>query len=294
MKTVVAFGETLWDLLPSGPVLGGAPCNFAYRVNSLGDRGLLVTRLGRDELGRKAFQSLQDLGMDTALVQRDDVRPTGTVPVTIDVRGVPDFTIVKDVAYDYIAPSTVEGVDAVCFGTLVQRAPASREALSRLLGDHPVALKFCDINLRKDCFTRETIEASLDWSDILKLNEDELGHLGRLFGLQGRDVESLARQIADRWYLEACVVTLGERGVLAVSEDERVEIPGRKVEVVDTIGSGDAFSAAFVHLWLRERPLQECCFFGNALGAMVARTAGATAPIPVDEINAFCGRTIGT
>src|SRR5439155_8340756 len=132
-----------WDLLPTGPVLGGAPCNFAYRVNSLGDRGILVTRLGRDELGKKAFGQLEALGMDTSFVQWDDKHPTGSVPVKIDSKGVPDFTIVKDVAYDHLQPADPKA-DAVCFGTLVQRSPASRRALRRLLAAAPEAVKLLD------------------------------------------------------------------------------------------------------------------------------------------------------
>src|SRR5262250_2640973 len=105
MKTVVSFGETLWDLLPTGPVLGGAPCNLAFRINSLGERGVVVTRLGRDDLGRRAFDLLAGQGMETRQIQWDDAHATGTVPVQVDSKGVPDFTILKDVAYDYIEPS---------------------------------------------------------------------------------------------------------------------------------------------------------------------------------------------
>ena len=291
MKTVVAFGETLWDLLPTGPILGGAPANFAYRVNSLGDRGIIVTRLGRDDLGKKAFDQLKSLGMDTSFVQWDDAHPTGTVPVTIDSKGVPDFTIVKDVAYDSIPPVDVKA-DAVCFGTLVQRAPVSRRSLYRLLDSLPSALKFCDINLRRDCFSRETIAESLARADILKLNDDEALRLRAFFRLRGRTPAALAREVQRRWSLDAVVVTMGGQGAIAVTGREEVQMPGWKVDVVDTIGSGDAFSAAFLHGWLKGRSLGDCCFFGNALGAMVARTKGATAPITVDEINRFCGRNI--
>jgi fructokinase len=291
VNTIVAFGETLWDLLPTGPLLGGAPCNFAYRVNSLGDRGLIVTRLGRDELGKKALDQLKSLGMDTTFVQGDEKYPTGTVPVKIDSKGVPDFTIVKDVAYDHIEPVDLKA-DAVCFGTLVQRSPSSRRSLRRLLAAAPDAVKLLDINLRKECFSRETIEASLERADILKLNDSESFALRKMFALRAKKVRGLARELRRRWSLDACVITLGEEGAIAVTSDEEAEVEGWKVDVADTIGSGDAFSAAFLHCWLKGRSLHDCCFFGNALGAMVARTKGATAPITVDEIQRFCGRTI--
>ncbi len=288
---MVAFGETLWDLLPTGSVLGGAPANFAYRVNSLGDRGIIVTRLGRDDLGRKAFERLQALGMDTSQVQWDEEKSTGTVPVTIDSKGVPEFTIVKDAAYDFIQPAGVKA-DAVCFGTLVQRSPVSRRTLHRLLDSLRSALKFCDINLRRDCFTRATVAASLERADLLKLNDDEAVQLRAFFGFRGGTPAAIAHEVRRRWSLDAVVVTLGEQGAIAVTEREESVVAGWKVDVVDTIGSGDAFSAAFLHCWLKGRPLSDCLFFGNALGAMAARTQGATAPITVDEINQFCGRTI--
>jgi fructokinase len=291
VKTIVAFGETLWDLLPSGPVLGGAPCNFAYRVNALGDRGLIVTRLGHDKLGKKAFAQLNALGMDTSFVQWDDRRPTGTVPVKVDAKGVPEFTIVENVAYDAIGPVEIKA-DAVCFGTLVQRSPTARRSLYALLASATGAIKLVDINLRKHCFTHETIEASLERADILKMNHSEAILLRDLFGLQGRSLPALVHAARRRWSLDACVVTLGEKGAIAVTRDQEVEIAGWKVEVVDTIGSGDAFSAAFLKCWLSGRPLDECCFFGNALGAMVAGTKGATAPISIDEITRFCGRPL--
>lgn len=291
MKKVVAFGETLWDLLPTGPVLGGAPCNFAYRVNSLGDRGIIVTRLGRDDLGKKAFEQLASLGMDTGGVQWDDARPTGTVPVRLDAQGVPDFTIVKNVAYDHIQPVDLKA-DAVCFGTLIQRSPASRRALHRLLEASRGAVKLLDINLRKECFSRETIESSMERADILKLNDSEAFVLRKMFGLRGKELAGLARELRRRWSLDACVVTLGGKGAIGVTAGEEVELGGWKVDVADTIGSGDAFSAAFLHCWLKGRSLYDCCFFGNALGALVARTKGATAPVSLDEINRFSGRTI--
>jgi fructokinase len=291
MKTILAFGETLWDLLPTGPVLGGAPCNFAYRVNSLGDRAILVTRLGRDELGKKAFESLRQLGLDTSFVQWDDEHPTGTVPVKIDGKGVPDFTITPDVAYDYIEVTDelrrlVPSVDCIYFGTLVQRSEPSRRTLTELLRSKvPV---FLDLNLRKACYSKSTIDESLRRADLVKLNETEAAEISSV-----KTPEQQARELHDRTK-GPVVITMGDRGVVAFDgrSPSPVVLPGWKVPVVDTIGSGDAFSAAFLHCRLQNRTLEECCFFGNALGAMVARTAGATSPISVDELNRFCGRTL--
>ncbi len=293
VKTVLAFGETLWDLLPSGPQLGGAPCNFAFRVNALGERGVVVTRLGRDELGRKAFERLQALGMDTTHVQWDDLRPTGTVPVTIDAKGVPDFTIVQDVAYDFIEPTgalldLAARADCVCFGTLVQRSPVSRATLTRVLDAAGETLKLLDINLRRDCHTSETIEESLRRADVVKLNDDEARELARLFSLPASPLSDLAKSLARRWKLSCCLITLGERGALGASRRGEVAyVPGYRVRVVDTVGSGDAFTAGFLREYLRDRGLADCVRVGNALAAMVAGQAGATAPISPDEIEAL-------
>jgi len=292
-KTIVAFGETLWDLLPSGAALGGAPCNFACRVNSLGDRGIIVTRLGRDGLGRKAFDRLRGLGMETDFIQWDDGRPTGTVPVKVGPDGTPDFTILPDVAYDRIEETPAlralaAGADGVCFGTLVQRSPVSRRTLDRVLEGAGRAVKLLDINLRKDCHSRETIEGSLARADVLKLNDQEARHLAGLFGLPGGSLPGIAEALLGRGRLSHVFVTLGAKGALAVSsKGERVYEPGYEVEVVDACGSGDAFTAGFFHELLGGRTLAEACRLGNLLGAMVAAQAGATVPITREEIEAF-------
>ena len=297
VKTVLSFGETLWDLLPTGPALGGAPCNLAYRVNSLGERGIVVTRLGRDDLGRKAADHLRSLGMDTRHVQWDDGHPTGTVPVTVDARGIPTYEILKDVAYDFIEPTDdllalAAAADCICFGSLSQRAPTSQQTLMTLLSAASKALKFFDINLRRDCYSRAVIERSFFKADILKLNDGEALELRRVFDLPGETPVDIAREILRRWSLKCCVVTLGEEGAFAVAGGREARIPGHSVRVVDTIGSGDAFSAAFLTCWLRGEPLEECVASGNALGALVAGTKGATAPIGADEIKRFRLRNI--
>src|SRR5882724_6812198 len=181
-KTVLSFGETLWDLFPSGPALGGAPFNLAYRIHSLGDRGMIVTRIGRDQLGREASQRIAGWGMDAAQVQLDDRYPTGTVKVTLDDKGNPEYFIVPKVAYDFIEVTRellqlAAEADCICFGTLVQREEASRLSLHRLLDAAGRAVKFLDINLRQDCYFRETIAESLTKANILKLNLSEAHYL---------------------------------------------------------------------------------------------------------------------
>jgi len=292
-KIIVAFGEILWDLLPTGPKLGGAPFNFAYRVNSLGDSGIIVSRLGRDELGKKSWDQVVSLGMDTTYIQWEETAPTGTVQITLDENKNPDYFIVPGVAYDNVeATDALLGIvtkaDCFCFGTLMQRTATARQTLEKLLNASRNAVRLLDINLRKDCFSTETITGSLEEANVLKLNDEEARYLADLFDLPRDSVASFGDAIIRKFSLDCCVVTFGERGAFVASEDnEKVYVPGYKVDVIDPCGSGDAFAAGFVYRLLRGQPLKDCCDLGNAMGAMVAAQPGATMPITTQEIEQF-------
>ena len=292
-KTIVAFGELLWDILPSCTILGGAPFNFAYRVNSLGDTGLMVSRLGRDELGRKAFDQVVQLGLDTTYIQWDDSLPTGTVQVSFDEDNKPDYIIVPQVAYDRIELTdalvdAVSTADCLCFGTLSQRSEESRKTIEQLLERAGQSLKLLDINLRKDCYSLETVSFSLQEADVLKLNEDEAHQLGSMLEVSKQNIPDFCEEMLTKWSLEHCVVTLGEKGAFAMSAGgERVYVPGYKVILADSIGSGDAFSAGFVNKLLRGTSISEAGRFGNVLGALVATKEGATSEVTLDEIGLF-------
>ena len=292
-KTIVAFGELLWDILPSCTVLGGAPFNFAYRVNSLGDTGLMVSRLGRDDLGRKAFDQVVQLGLDTTHIQWDDSLPTGTVQVSFDEDNKPDYIIVPQVAYDRIELTdalvdAVSTADCLCFGTLSQRSEESRKTIEQLMERADINLKLLDINLRKDCYSLETIIFSLQKADVLKLNEDEAHQLGRMLEISKENIPEFCEEMLSKWSLKHCVVTLGEKGAFAMSAGgERVYVPGYKVKLADSIGSGDAFSAGCVNKLLRGPSTSEAGRFGNVLGALVATKEGATSEVTLDEIGLF-------
>jgi fructokinase len=291
-KTILSFGETLWDLFPSGPVLGGAPCNLAYRLHSLGDRAVIVTRLGRDEYGARALEQLTALGMESTHIQMDDGHPTGTVQVTLDDKGNPDFHIVPAVAYDFIDVTDdllelAATAECFCFGTLAQRSPASRLSLQRLLEVTAKCVKFLDVNLRKDCFFKETLSESLKRANVLKMNLQEAHYLAELFEFALSSLPDFCAEMIEEWSLSCCVVTLGEHGAFAASAKEKVYVPGYEINVKDTCGSGDAFSAGFIHKYLRRGTLADCCQLGNALGSMVAMQTGATTPITLDEVRRF-------
>lgn len=303
MKTVLVFGEILWDIFPDRTVLGGAPLNFAYRLHSLGDRACLASRLGRDALGDAAWEQVSALGIPASFIQWDTVHPTGTVRVTFDESDRHDFVILPDVAYDYIeaADSLLKfaaTADCLSFGTLAQRSEMSRQTLARLLeaaGDRP---KFLDINLRKDCYTPESITRSLERCSLLKLNAEEAAEIARLFSLPHTTIPDFCAAALDRWRLDCCVVTLGEEGAFAASADGRqVYVPGYKVMLADTVGSGDAFAAGFLHHWLRGEPLEACCRLGNILGAIVSTQPGATvpiAPVLLESFEAIHTERVGT
>ena len=295
--TVVAFGETLWDLLPTGSVLGGAPLNFAYRVNSLGHRSVIISRLGKDDLGQRAREQIIALGVDDTWVQWDETNPTGTVKIHFDEDKNPDYTIIENVAYDYIEfgddlANLIESADCLCFGTLAQRNSISRRTLQRLLSKFSGKFRLLDINLRKNCYTDKTIQSSLDQANILKLNDEELAVLAELLGLQGDSAPDQAEHLLKRAGLEYCVVTLGERGAFALSHrGEKIFSPGYHARLVDPCGSGDGFAAGFIHALIRGESLKQACRLGNALGAMVAQQEGATQPISYEAVMAFMDAT---
>jgi fructokinase len=292
-STVVAFGEALWDLLPTGPVLGGAPLNFAYRLHALGHPSIIISRLGKDDFGQKAREQIATLAMDDTGLQCDDTYPTGTVEIYFDEDKNPDYTIIENVAYDYIEFSDtlaniVEHADCLCFGTLAQRHTVSRRTLQRLLSKFSGKFRLLDINLRKNCYSTETIESSLQQADILKLNDEEIAILVDLLGLQGNSAPDQVENLLKHAGLEYCVVTLGERGAFALSRrGEKIYVPGYHVNLVDPCGSGDGFTAGFIHALLGGRSLNQACRLGNALGAMVAQQEGATQPISHQETMAF-------
>jgi fructokinase len=291
--TIISFGEILWDILPTETKLGGAPFNFTYRVSSLGNRGLMVSRLGKDELGEKAIESVKSLGMETAFLQWDEKLPTGTVKVSFDELNNPDYVIIPDVAYDNIEiEDSLENVasdaDCFCFGTLAQRSNRSRQSLERLIEAAAQAVKLLDINLRKKCYSPETVKSSLEKADILKCNGDEIREIARMLDIQHKFILEMCQALMEKYKLGYCLVTLDNRGAFVLSrEGEKIYVQGHKVKLVDSLGAGDAFTAGFIHSILNKKTLRESGEFGNVLGAIVCTQEGATMPILQNDIDEF-------
>lgn len=283
--TIMSFGEVLWDLLPTGPVLGGAPFNFAYRATTLGHRALISSRLGEDTNGRAAFTRIAELGMETGFIQWDAAHATGTVPVSFDDKGNHDFTITPNAAYDFIEPEDAllrlaADSDCLCYGTVAGRSEVSRSTLKSLLAAYTGTCALLDLNLRKDCWSDSQVVASIEGADILKLNDQELLTVDRIYGLPAGTPAEKATRLASMADLRCVVVTLGEGGAFAASrEGTTFYEQAFAVTPVDTIGSGDAFTAGFIHALLSHRPLAEALRLGNALGALVTSQRGATEPL---------------
>lgn len=276
-KTIVGIGEILWDLLPTGKALGGAPANFAYHASRLGAEGWAVSAVGRDALGDEILGIVSDKKLN-ALIERTD-QPTGTVGVTLDAAGIPSYEIREHVAWDYI-PFTDEmealarRADAVCFGSLVQRMDSRESVLRFLRAMSPSALRVFDINLRQHYWSKEVIETSLILSDILKINDEEIRKVADLFDLGGDDTAVCRRLIAD-YGLDLVILTRGADGSEVVTAGDVIPQGVGKVDVVDTVGAGDAFTAAFVVAYLNGGSLAEAQEQASRTAAYVCSHKGA-------------------
>jgi fructokinase len=282
---VVGLGELLWDMFPQGKQLGGAPANFAYMTSLLGDEGIVASRVGSDSLGRAAGRRLERLGLRTDHLQLDSVHPTGTVKVQVDPAGQPTFEIADSVAWDFFEwtpqwRALAERADAVCFGSLAQRHPLSRATIRTFLGAvRPGTTRVFDVNLRQSFYDADTLTESAKLADIMKVNNDELATVAKLLKIPFiYDETRAAHWLRDILGLKLVCITRGAKGSLLVSADEISEHPGIRVHVADTVGAGDAFTAALVYHYLRNASVPTLNEAANRMGSWVASQTGATPP----------------
>jgi fructokinase len=282
---VIGIGEALWDLLPAGRQLGGAPANFSFHAKMLGAQAQLITRVGRDDLGQAILQRFVEMGMEVDAIQLDDHAPTGTASVVLNHGGVPHFVIQENVAWDRLmltekSQAVVREADAVCFGTLAQRNETSRRTIQSLVAStRPDALKVFDINLRQNFFSFEIIKASLVLANILKISDEELPVLAKFFGLTGGPEEQIA-ELAQSFDLRLVALTCGARGSLFYSHGCYSRVAGLPVKVVDTVGAGDAFTAMLSLGLLAGWDLERINHSANEVAAYVVSQPGATPRLP--------------
>jgi len=238
-KVVTGIGELLWDVLPEGKEIGGAPCNFAFHAMQAGCNSFVVSAVGNDLLGSELRDGLQSMEVDDSYVQSSS-SPTGTVSVSLDSRGIPDYTIHENVAWDNIEwdeklSQLAEKSDAVCFGSLAQRNEKSRASIQRFLNSvSDDCLKVFDINLRQSFYSVETIENSLKQANVFKLNDDELKVVASLFSIDG-DTETQLTALMKRFQLDYLAYTMGSGGSILLNRDESSFFEAPKVNVVDTV-----------------------------------------------------------
>lgn len=289
---VIGLGELLWDCFPDRRLPGGAPANVAFHAQQLGLPAAVVTRVGEDLLGRELLEFLQRQGLSTDLVQRDPFHGTGTVTIQLSAAGSASYEFLQDSAWDFleVTPALAAAfreARAICFGTLGQRCETSRRTIQHCL---TLASSEClvvyDINLRPPFYNRSWIEQSLGHARIVKLNDEEVAVLGPLLDAGSLSPAEFSRWILDRFPAELVCVTRGANGCLVTSRNESCDVPGERVRVIDTVGAGDAFTAALIWSRLEGWVLARSARFANRVGALVASRPGAM-PVLVEELGAL-------
>ena len=287
-RYVVGLGEVLWDVLPEGKKLGGAPANFAYHAGQfLGNNNTIaISALGEDRLADETIEALREHGLNDLLPRVP--YPTGTVQVTLDEQGIPTYDIKENVAWDNIPfdkdiEEIARSCRAVCFGSLAQRNVVSRETIHKFLDATPDdCLKIFDINLRQQFYTKEIIKESIQRCNILKINDEELVLIGRMFGYPGLDIENKRWLILGKYNLDMLVLTCGTNGSYVFSPGHMSFQPTPKVELADTVGAGDSFTGSFCAAILNGKSVDEAHKKAVQVSAFVCTQNGAMPVLPAE------------
>ena len=287
---IVSIGEVLWDVIGDQEYLGGAALNFSAHAARLGHTVHFVSAVGKDERGRRVLERMGEMGLSTRYVRPIEAYPTGVVTVELDSAGVPKFTLHHPAAYD--APELTAGditellspkPDWIYFGTLFQMSPPAQQLTYRLIDSHCGARLLYDVNLRKDSYTAPLVRELMARAQVVKLNEDEATTIDQMLGRSARPLEDFCRAYAKEFGWQSTCVTRGEKGCVMLAGGEYVEAPGYPVQAQDTVGAGDAFTAAFIHGLSLEWPAAEIADFANRVAALVASRPGGTPPWTLEE-----------
>ncbi len=276
---IVCFGEVLWDVYPEGKKLGGAPFNVAAHVTQLGTQGHMVSKIGKDKNGEEILEAMGQQSVPSTYTVVDYSRGTGVVDVTLDDGGHPSYEIKYPAAWDFIHPEDatkelVKQSEAFVFGTLACRSERSRKTLFELIELAP--LNICDLNIRLDFYSDSLISTLLKASNILKINDDEAALLIEMFDL---DANRFYEQLTERFSIQTVIQTLGAKGAEVYAEGKLYNADAIKINVVDTVGSGDAFLATFIHYFIQKESIQYCLEKACQSGAFVATQKGAIPPL---------------
>ncbi len=285
---VVGMGEALWDVLPEGKKIGGAPANFAYHVSQFGLPSCVVSAVGDDALGREIVENFTSKGLNQLIAEVS--YPTGTVQVEIDQAGIPQYDIKENVAWDNIPytdqlESLAKRTKAVCFGSLAQRNVVSRDTINRFLDAMPQtddSLVVFDVNLRQGFYNKEILCNSMSRCNILKINDEELVTVSRMFGYPGIDLQDKCWILLGRYNLKMLILTCGINGSYVFTPGNVSFQPTPKVDVADTVGAGDSFTAAFISSILKGRSVQEAHSRAVRTSAYVCTKKGAMPILPAE------------
>ncbi len=278
---MVGIGEILWDMLPAGKQLGGAPANFAFHASQLGNRGVVVSCIGRDTSGQEIISTLDNKNIDHRITINDQYQ-TGYVTIMMNRQGKPTYSIHENVAWDHLVVDTqhirlAKSADVVCFGTLAQRNTVSSKAIQKFISHTKRGcINILDINLRQTYYSKENIVTLLDLANVLKLNDEELSVVAESFGISGQET-SVLEQLQKVHHLDLIILTKGTKGsrLFANRSDESV-LAGYPVEVVDTVGAGDSFTAAIATGLCKGMSLNEVHPLASRVAASVCQHSGAT------------------
>ena len=287
-RLIVGLGEALWDVLPEGKKLGGAPANFAYHAGQFlgSDNTVAVSALGEDRLAEETIESLREHGLNYLMPRVP--YSTGTVQVTLDEQGIPTYDIKENVAWDNIPFSdeiqrVAANCRAVCFGSLAQRNVVSRATIQKFLDATPAdCMKIFDINLRQNFYTPEVIQESMRRCNVLKINDEELVLIGRMFGYPGLDMENKCWLILGKYNLDMLVLTCGTNGSYVFTPGQMSFQETPKVEVADTVGAGDSFTGSFCAAILSGKPVAEAHRLAVQVSAFVCTQNGAMPTVPAE------------
>lgn len=291
---IVSIGEVLWDVIGNKEHLGGATFNFSAHARKLGHEVYFISAVGCDERGDRVLERMEQMGLSTRFVRRVEGHPTGIASVTLNAEGQPRFHLHRPAAYDFpqLTADDLEELlspapDWIYFGTLLLMSPPAREVTRKLLATKCGARNFYDINLRPDCYEPQLVRDLMSQATVVKLNDEEAPVVDQMLGQSHLTLEEFCRGYAESLGWEAVCVTRGSEGCALLMGDDFIEAPGYSVAVVDTVGAGDAFAAAFLHGLGNRWPAKQVADFANRVGALVTSRPGAVPEWTMEEVRAL-------